>query len=182
MLRDAARPHFKNRNGGGEREMGMVLDFLFQIWRRLSGPLQWRLLWLVNAKFMVSVSGVIFDESGRILLQRHRHWAQEVWGLPGGIVQAGERLEEALEREVLEESGIKIEDIRLIRMASGYRLRMEGYYQAHIARAEPAQGMRLQKKEVLEAKFFSPNELPANLLPLQRSIIGLAKYDGRENG
>ncbi len=149
----------------------MILDFIFQIWRRLSGRLQWGLLWLVNAKFMVSVSGVVFDEAGRLLLQRHRHWVPQVWGLPGGIVQPGETLENALKREVLEESGLKITDIRLVRIVSGYRLRMEGYFQARVENSDKPLAIRVQKKEVEEARFFEKDELPLNLLPMQRAVV-----------
>jgi len=62
----------------------MLLDLIFRLWRRLSGPFQWWTLWLVNSKFMVSVSGVIFDHNLNVFLQRHRHWVPDVWGLPGG--------------------------------------------------------------------------------------------------
>jgi 8-oxo-dGTP diphosphatase len=56
----------------------MLLDFLFQLWKRLRGNWQWRTLWLVNSKFMVSVAGVVQDDQGRVLLQRHRHWVPNV--------------------------------------------------------------------------------------------------------
>ncbi len=153
----------------------MFLDLLFQIWRRLNARLQWWLLWLFSPKFMVSVSGVLFDDSGRILLQRHRHWVQEVWGLPGGIVQPGETLENALAREVAEETGLPIAEPGLIKFVSGYRLRMEAYYQARLAAPEKNPVIHIQKKEVAEARFFTLDGLPANLLPLQRTVIGLAR-------
>jgi len=149
----------------------MFLDILFQIWRRLSGRMQWWLLWFVNSKFMVSVSGVIFDDSGCILLQRHRHWVQNVWGLPGGIVLSGETLEEAFAREVFEETHLVISDIELIKVVSNYRLRLEIYFQAKLAENCKTQDIRLQRQEVLEARFFSRDELPTNLLPLQKKLI-----------
>jgi len=149
----------------------MVLDFLFRIWRRFSGKLQWQLLWLVNSKFMICVAGVILDTQGRVLLQRHRHWVADVWGLPGGIVHRGETLEAAFSREVNEETGLSVADVQLVRFYSGYNLRLEVFFQARIATSEEPVILRLQPSEVLEACFFSFDALPVNILPQQREII-----------
>jgi ADP-ribose pyrophosphatase YjhB (NUDIX family) len=145
----------------------MLLDFLFQIWRRLRGSWQWRLLWLVNSKFMVSVAGVVLDHRDRVLLQRHRHWVADVWGLPGGIVHGGETLEAAFAREVWEETGLRVEDVQLAYIVSGYNLRLEVFFRARLA-GEAA--IRLQSSEVLEARFFATDELPANLLPQHQQL------------
>lgn len=155
----------------------MFLDFLFQVWRRFSGPAQWRLLWLFNSKFMVSVSGVVLDQNGCVLLQRHRHWVPDVWGLPGGIVQSGETLEAAFAREVLEETGLVIKGIELVRLQSGYRLRLEAYFRARLA--DCGQVMKLQTQEVLEARFFPPDDLPEKMLSLQREVVTAACGNGR---
>lgn len=149
----------------------MLLNFLFNLWRRLSGNWQWRMLWLVSSKFMVSVSGVVIDERGHILLQRHRHWIPNVWGLPGGIVNHGEELEAAFAREVQEETGLTITEIKLLRVVSGYNLRLEAYFRARLPADGSTQTLRLQTQEVLEARFFPPQALPENLLALQREII-----------
>jgi 8-oxo-dGTP diphosphatase len=149
----------------------MLLDLLFQIWKRLSPQLQWWFLWLFSSKFMVSVSGVVLDGEGRILLQRHRHWVHDVWGLPGGIVQGGEKLEEAFAREVFEETGLVVSGIELVKIVSGYRLRLDVYFKSRLESDRSVQGMKLQEREVLEARFFSFNELPENLLPIQKEVI-----------
>lgn len=59
----------------------------------------------------VTVAGMIFDEEGKILLLRSRKWFGK-FVLPGGHVEFGESLEDALKREVKEETGIDIKNIR----------------------------------------------------------------------
>lgn len=136
---------------------------------------QWWWLWFFSAKFMVSVSGVVLNSEGQILLQRHRHWVPEVWGLPGGIIRRKETIEQALAREVREETGLAIDSVELLKMVSGYKYRMEAYCVAHLVETGKAPVMKLQKNEVLEARFYPFNELPANLLPLQRTVIDQAE-------
>jgi len=153
----------------------MLLDFLFQIWKRLNAYLQWWVLWLFNSKFMVSVSGVVLDVDNRILLQRHRHWVHEVWGLPGGIVKGGETLENAIAREVFEETGLVISDIKLVKIVSGYRVRVEVYFKAKLDPDVGGQTMKLQESEVIEARFFSLDGLPENMLLQQREIVRIIR-------
>jgi len=148
----------------------MIRDALLRAWLRLRGGLQWRLLWLANPKFMLSVAGVICNERGELLLLRHRYHVGDGWGLPGGIVRSGEKLEEALAREVREETGLEIDQVRLLQIASGYRLRLEVYYQARLAGGE----LRLQASEILEAGFFSPGCLPSRLSAVNRQVIAQA--------
>ena len=56
--------------------------------------------------FQVSVKGLFFDENGKILLIQE---PRGVWEAPGGRIQKGENLIDALKRECFEETGIKCE-------------------------------------------------------------------------
>ncbi|HEX4212729.1 MAG TPA: NUDIX domain-containing protein [Candidatus Dormibacteraeota bacterium] len=147
-----------------------VYAVLAAIWRLLRSGLRWRVLRLTHATFLVAVAGVVFDDEGRILLQRHRFWADGSWGLPGGYVEPRESLEEALAREVREESRLAIGDVRLLRAVSGFRFRLEFFFTARLAGgvARPDPG------EVLEIRFFAPDGLPEGLLPEHARIVGEA--------
>ncbi len=58
---------------------------------------------------LVGAGVVVFDESGRVLLvQRGRPPRAGQWGIPGGMLELGERLVDAAVREVREECSIEI--------------------------------------------------------------------------
>src|ERR1700761_8752118 len=107
-------------------------DPTLAVWRRLR-RYQWRLVWLRQSKFMVTTTGLVRDEAGRVLLLRHRFWpVGRQSGLPGGYALAGERLEAALAREVREETGLSVEVGRVLGVRSGFRLRVEVAFAATV--------------------------------------------------
>ncbi len=57
---------------------------------------------------MVGVGAIIFKEDRVLLVQRGRPPAYGKWSLPGGLVELGESLENAVQREVLEEVGLNV--------------------------------------------------------------------------
>ena len=57
-----------------------------------------------------AVGAVVTDDRGRLLLVlRGREPAAGLWSIPGGKVEPGEAREEAVRREVLEETGLLVE-------------------------------------------------------------------------
>lgn len=60
---------------------------------------------------VATVGALIFDPAGRLLLLRSAKWSNR-WGIPGGKVRRGESVEDALRREVREETGLEIQKLR----------------------------------------------------------------------
>ena len=58
-----------------------------------------------------TVSAVIFNPENKILLCRSHKW-NDKYVIPGGHVEYGEKMEDALVREILEETGLSVYDIR----------------------------------------------------------------------
>ncbi len=56
----------------------------------------------------VGVGGVVLDDTRVLLVRRGRPPGQGRWSIPGGLVGLGESLEDAVVREVEEESGLRV--------------------------------------------------------------------------
>jgi len=65
-----------------------------------------------QGKIRLGCSAAIFDEQGRVLLTKRRDNGQ--WCLPSGGVEPGESVAEACEREVLEETGLRVRVKRFV--------------------------------------------------------------------
>ena len=56
----------------------------------------------------VAVGAVVFKNGEVLLVRRGQPPSQDFWAIPGGCVEIGETLQQAAEREIFEETGIKI--------------------------------------------------------------------------
>jgi ADP-ribose pyrophosphatase len=58
---------------------------------------------------VVAVGAIVFKNNRVLLVRRAQPPSQDLWAIPGGRVEIGETLQEAAEREILEETGITIQ-------------------------------------------------------------------------
>jgi len=61
---------------------------------------------------LVRACGVVIDEQARILLRCHPEFGW--WGLPGGLLELGERLSACLTRNLRQKTGLAVEPTRLV--------------------------------------------------------------------
>ncbi|XVQ08088.1 NUDIX hydrolase [Spirillospora sp. CA-255316] len=151
------------------RRVSVMQRVLARVWRRLSGRVQWRVARIRHRTFLVYAAGIVRDDLGRILLLRHRLWPPyRAWGLPGGYVNAGERLEDGVRREILEETGLAVRvEGPPVRLASGFRFRVEVYYEAEIVGGD----LDLDPGEILEGGWYGQHELPDEMSVRLRSLL-----------
>jgi ADP-ribose pyrophosphatase YjhB (NUDIX family) len=117
-----------------------------------------------SASFRIAVYALIFDEERVLLaLRRDIGW----WNLPGGGMEVGETVDEAVCREVREETGLDVEVEYLVGVYSKpqkqevvltFRCRCRG-------------GTLAETEESRECRYFPSAMLPANTLPKHRQRI-----------
>jgi ADP-ribose pyrophosphatase YjhB (NUDIX family) len=115
----------------------------------------------------LAVNVAVVDD-GRVLLTRREDF--HVWCLPGGQVDEGESLGEAALREVEEETGLIVRLDRLVGLYS--RPSWGGPHTLVVFAATRIGGeLAVDPREVVEAAYFEPHELPEPLLWGQRERL-----------
>ena len=122
---------------------------------------------LAHPRFTVTAGAIIFNQSGQILLLKHRFRAGSGWGLPGGFLEAGEQPLDALRRELREELGLEVDDVKIFTARSFRKPK-----QVEVLFSARADGsLRSQTMEVERAEWFSLDALPEGLPRDQRWLV-----------
>jgi ADP-ribose pyrophosphatase YjhB (NUDIX family) len=125
---------------------------------------------------LVGVAVAVINEEGKFLLQKRRDGQ---WGVPGGFMELGESTEEAGRREVLEETGLTIGKLNLVRVFSGKQHHVklpngDEFYPvtvAYVTKEILGGVLKADGVETTDARFFSVSELPDQLNPLIKNLI-----------
>ena len=125
----------------------------------------------------VAVGAVVFKEECVLLVRRGQAPAKDLWAIPGGSVEIGETLQEAAEREILEETGIQIRALKPIytfdvidRDAAG---KVRFHYVIVDLAADYVMGEPVPGDDALEARWVSAREI--NGLEVSAATLKLLK-------
>jgi ADP-ribose pyrophosphatase YjhB (NUDIX family) len=135
---------------------------LQDIRKRLEPALRglFHLYWRFARGMTLGVRAVIVDAEGRVFLIKHSYVSG--WHLPGGGVEVGETIRDALQRELMEEGRIELKGEPVLHGV---------FHNSHVSRRDHvaiyvvrqfSQDRRPEPNhEIVDTGFFEPTALPA---------------------
>ncbi len=121
----------------------------------------------------VAAMGILYNEEKGLLLEKRTDTGE--WCTPGGAIELGESLEDALKREIKEETNLNIANPKLFDIKANvhmvYPNKDEVYYTDIVYEINEFDGDLKSDSESTELKFFKLDNLPKNIMPTQSGYI-----------
>lgn len=116
------------------------------------------------------VIGILFNkDKSELLLTKRRDIP--IWVLPGGGLEPQEKPEEAVIREIFEETGL---NVAVIRKVGEYYPTNHLTRTTHVFECQPLSGTPQLSDETKEVAFFPTNQLPSPFFPLHQEWLNNA--------
>ncbi|MBC7128495.1 MAG: NUDIX hydrolase [Thermoplasmatales archaeon] len=123
----------------------------------------------------LAVDGVLIKNRKVLLVKRKNEPFKEKWALPGGFVEYGERVEEAIIRELKEETGMNVRIKKLFGVYSDPDRDPRGHVISIVflveSEDEPKAG-----DDAVDARFFDLDNLPELAFDHKKIIEEVMKY------
>ena len=114
---------------------------------------------------LLGVGAIVFHGGKLLLIQRGQEPLKGWWTLPGGLVEAGEHLEDAVRREMLEETGLRVKPSSIVtvfeRIMPDGGGRTEYHYVIVDYLCELEGGELCAASDVADARWFATDEMQA---------------------
>ncbi|MDQ3180601.1 MAG: NUDIX domain-containing protein [Acidobacteriota bacterium] len=143
----------------------MLKKIVGTIWKNLTPYLRLKIIRATQQKFTVSVAAVIINENEEVLLLDHVLRPFLSWGIPGGFVKRGEQPEEAVMREIREETGLELQNLKL------FRVRTINRHIEILFRAEATGKAEVKSCEINAAAWFETDKMPEQMNAEQKSVV-----------
>lgn len=119
----------------------------------------------MNTKLPKIVVSALVQKDDRVLLVKEKlEDAREYWIIPGGKVEFGESLHEAVHREMREELDLQVEIQRLLDFKEAIHVAHDYHTLIFFFLATPCNAHVITDEKILDAQFFSRDEIAG--LPL----------------
>jgi len=122
--------------------------------------------------------GVIVLKQGKVLMGKRgeQSFYSNHWSLPGGRLELFESFEDCAEREVFEETGLKVKNLELVALHNDLMPEVEKHYLTLFFKAEAAGGELTVKEpeKMTDLAWFELDALPQPLFPPSKK--GLEKF------
>jgi ADP-ribose pyrophosphatase YjhB (NUDIX family) len=135
----------------------MPYRLLGGLWRALPGSFRRFFIRRVQTTFTVSAAAVVVNPAGKILILHHILRPKTGWGLPGGFIDAFEQPSEAIARELKEETGIDIDNVRML------FIRTLGRHIEILFAATATEEGEVLSSEIDHLGWYAPDEIPERL-------------------
>lgn len=113
----------------------------------------------------MSVTAIVLNDKGEILLLDHVLRPKHGWGTPGGFIDEGEQPADAIRREMREEIGLELSDLELA------WIRTIHTHVEIIFRARGSGEVTPRSAEIHSAGWFPLSEMPADMSDVQKFVI-----------
>ena len=113
----------------------------------------------------MGVGALVFRRDRILLVRRGQEPLKGWWSLPGGILETGERLEDAIRREVIEETGLILDWVRFFeifeRIIRDEKGQPEYHYVLIDYLCQSAAGEPRPQSDAAEVAWVTRDEIPA---------------------
>ena len=134
---------------------------------------------------LVGVGAVVFRGDMVLLVRRGKEPAYGKWSLPGGLVELGENLGDAVCREVAEESGLTVEAVDLVAVLDRVIPDESGTVEYHYILldflCEAKEGEPAAASDAMDCRFIPLDDLPGyGLTEGALEVVRMARIRARQ--